>query len=150
MQTMKSNKSKKIILRICSFLLGIGFLLFFGMLFWMYSYAKEITSLAENEFHKGKIESLLAIINSSDFSLRNKNQAIEVLGTLKDKKALPKLESLVTHEPCNHSMNVCQYELEKAILKIKGEYAGTQKPFNAFLFRVTDGMNSLSYAIFSL
>jgi hypothetical protein len=77
---------------------------------------------AINVFHKDKVESLLMEIDSDNFSLKEKNHAIEVLGALEDKRALKKLESLVTHRKCNHATELCQYNLEKSIRKIKGEY----------------------------
>lgn len=144
-----NNKFGRRILRIFSILFVIGIIIFLGISYYTFSYANQITKVAQDRFHKSQTESLLALIESKDFSFPQKNQAIFVLGTLKDKKALPQLEALVTHQPCKHQHFVCQYELEKAILQIKGEYASTQTPFNAFLYKVTDGMVTFSYKAFS-
>jgi hypothetical protein len=43
------------------------------------------------------------------------------LGELCDKKALPILEALYSGGLCDHSRFVCQYEVKKAVKKIKGE-----------------------------
>jgi len=75
-------------------------------------------------FHEDKVESLLLALDSDQYSLREKNKMIEALGVLKDKRALPKLESLVTHKKCDHSREICQYGLKKSILKIKRDYRG--------------------------
>ena len=84
--------------------------------------ADNIGENAANAFHKDKVESLLLLIDSDQHSLREKNDAIWALGVLKDKRALSKLESLATGEPCDHAKKVCQRELEKSILKIKGKF----------------------------
>ena len=51
--------------------------------------------------------------------LEVKNHVIWILGELRDDRALPGLENLLTGEECDHQRDVCQYELEKAIQKIK-------------------------------
>lgn len=67
-----------------------------------------------------KVEALITYLKKTK-ELRKKNQAIWALGELRDKKALPILETLYTGAPCDHSRYVCQYEVKKAIKKIKGE-----------------------------
>ncbi len=87
--------------------------------------AKNVAREASAVFHKDNTESLLILIESDNYSLKEKNLAVWALGALKDEKALTKLEILYTGEECNHTEKICQYELEKAILKIKGEFLGT-------------------------
>ena len=83
--------------------------------------AKEVSAV----FQKDKVESLLEVIESKNYTLKEKNQAIWALGVLKDKRALPKLEDLYTEKKCNHDKELCQYEVQKAILKIKGKFHGS-------------------------
>jgi len=47
-----------------------------------------------------------------------RNNAIWILGELRDEHALPVLAGLVTGQPCDHQFDVCQHELHKAIGKI--------------------------------
>ena len=84
--------------------------------------ANRIGENASIVFHKDKVESLLLMIDSDQYSLKEKNGAIWALGVLKDKRALSKLESLVTDKECNHAEKLCQLEIKKSILKIKGKF----------------------------
>lgn len=67
----------------------------------------------------------MRLLDSSGFSLEQKNRAVWALGELKDKDALPGLESHLTGESCNQRIELCQYELKKTILKIKMEFNGS-------------------------
>ena len=87
--------------------------------------AKNVAKEASAVFQKDNTESLLILLDSENYSLKEKNMAVWGLGVLKDKNALSKLELLYTDEECNHSEELCQYELKKAILKIKGEFRGS-------------------------
>ncbi|MBT6766876.1 MAG: hypothetical protein HOA90_20285 [Prolixibacteraceae bacterium] len=87
--------------------------------------ANEITENAVEVFQKDKIESLIALIDSDEFTLKEKNKAIWTLVVLKDKRAHAKLKSLLTGEKCDHGKELCQSEIKKAILKIKGEFKGS-------------------------
>ena len=90
------------------------------------SYANE----AVLAFHQDKTKSLLMLIDSENYSFQQKNKAVWTLGVLKDEKALPKLEMLYTGKECNHDSALCQYEIKKAILKIKGEFSGSWQAKN--------------------
>ena len=39
--------------------------------------------------------------------------------------ALPVLEAHYTGAPCDHARALCQYEVQKAILKCRGDFAGS-------------------------
>lgn len=99
---------------------------FLGLKIWIKHDANKIAAKAIEVFHKDKIESLLLCIDSDSFLIREKNDAIWALGVFKDKRALGKLESLVTHEKCSYG-HLCQYEIQKAILKIKRDYKALWK-----------------------
>jgi hypothetical protein len=84
--------------------------------------ANNLGENAVNVFHKDKVESLLLLLDSDRYSIKDKNNAIWALGVLKDKRALSKLESLVTDEKSNQAEKLCQSEIKKSILKIKGTF----------------------------
>jgi hypothetical protein len=102
-------------------LLGV----YFAALGWIKHEANLMEKEASVVFKEDKIESLLALIDSENYTLKEKNNAIWALGVLKDERALPQLESLYTGEECNHNKDLCQYEIKKAILKIKGDFRGS-------------------------
>lgn len=128
-QLTKKLLSKRKFYRI----LFIGtFLFFFGILGayfvalgWIHHEANTMGKVASDIFQKDKVESLLEVIVSENYTLKEKNNAIWALGVLKDERALLRLEALYTGEECNHEKDLCQYEIKKAILKIKGEFYGS-------------------------
>ncbi len=75
---------------------------------------------AKQEFAGDDIEALVAYLDSNTHSLQEKNHTVWALGRLRDKRALPVLESLYTGEPCQHQTSLCQQELKKAIDACKG------------------------------
>jgi hypothetical protein len=99
---------------------------YLGLKIWIRHDANEIAARAIKVFHKDKVESLLLSLDSDSFLIREKNDAIWALGTFKDKRALEKMESLVTHEKCSYG-HLCQYEIQKAILKIRRDYIALWK-----------------------
>jgi hypothetical protein len=67
----------------------------------------------------GRVEALSALVDCDDCSLSDRNRAIWALGQLRDARALPVLERHYTGGPCNHSADICQDELQKAIKAIR-------------------------------
>lgn len=100
-------------------------LLFAGIKIWINYDANSFANDAVAVFQKDKIESLVALIDSDNYSLKEKNKAVWAFGILKDERALTKLESLYTGEDCNHETLICQYEVKKAIAKIEGGFKGS-------------------------
>jgi hypothetical protein len=111
------------------FLLVVG--TFVGVKVWITGEANQLANNAAIELQKEKTEALLALIASDEYSLTEKNNAIWALGVLKDEKALPVLESLYTGKECDHDKELCQYEIKKAILKIKGDFWGSWQASNS-------------------
>jgi hypothetical protein len=116
-ELFKRNIKKTLIAGLILFVVAI-MATFFGLKIWISSEANTVAEDAVQVFHLDKTESLIALIDSEDYSLKARNNAIWALGVLKDKKALPKLQLLYTGQPCNHDIELCQYEIEKAIKKI--------------------------------
>ena len=125
-----SDKPYKIILT--SFILT-----FFGLFFawssvmiWTKTEANKFANMAVREYHLNKTQSLLMMIFDEDATVNEKNTAIWVLGTLKDEEALERLMELDNMMKAEEVFGISQYELETAILKIRGEFKRT--------WRVTD------------
>jgi hypothetical protein len=63
----------------------------------------------------------LAVLCSDTADVRAKNRVVWTLGEIRDARALPVLAGLANGEGCNHGQRVCQYEVQKAKDKIRGE-----------------------------
>ena len=96
------------------------FILYLGICWWEKEEVKSIYEEACSKYPGTEVEALITYLKKTK-ELRKKNRAIWALGELRDKKVLPILEALYTGAPCDHSRFVCQYEVKKAIKKIKGE-----------------------------
>jgi hypothetical protein len=119
------RKTKKVLLVVGLVLLVGGILAVFGLKWIIDAEVNRLANHAVEHFQKDRIESLIALVMSDEFDIGQKDNAIWALGILEDKRALPLLDSLYTGEPCDHANEICQYEVKKAILKIKGEYRGS-------------------------
>ena len=75
---------------------------------------------AMSRFGGDRIEALIAVVDCQDCSLEDRNHAVWALGQLRDKRALPILYKYRTGKPCNHSRQICQYEIGKAIRWTEG------------------------------
>ena len=109
--------------------LKIGFILlilvlgssYVGLRVWFKADIDQICDNAMKQYDGDKIEALISVLNSDQQDLTTKNSAIWALGKLRNENALPTLRNLQTNEVCDHSRNVCQRELEKAILNLEGK-----------------------------
>ena len=124
------NRIKAIILKSGALIITGTLVTIVGISVWIKTDVNSLAQRATERFQQDKIESLLAMIESDEFSLKEKNHAVWALGIFKDERALPKLESLHSGQPCNHETEICQYELRKAILKIKREFRGSWQASN--------------------
>jgi hypothetical protein len=68
-----------------------------------------------HQYKDDNVKSLIEYVNTESHSLTERNMAVWVLGRMRAKEALQKLESLYTGEKCNHRTTICQYELVKAL-----------------------------------
>jgi hypothetical protein len=66
-----------------------------------------------------RVEALCALVACGSCSLTDRNHAVWALGQLRDRRALPILEKYYTGQECNHSLDLCQYEIRKAVKAIK-------------------------------
>lgn len=67
------------------------------------------------------VQALIAVMDTEDRTLSQRNRAIWTLGRLSDPAALPALEAHYTGALCDHATGLCQYELEKAIVRCGGQ-----------------------------
>ncbi len=94
----------------------------YGVVAWKVETAiSAMCARASREFPGDRVEMLIAYVSTDTHTPREKNRAVWVLGELRDTRALPALEVLLTGRPCDHDREVCQYEVKKAIKKIDGE-----------------------------
>ena len=99
---------------------AMGFLAVFGMIENSVEViCDEALQAQQMEGAGQEVPALIAQLQSDTTTLREKNRIIWALGRLRDKRALPVLEALVTGEKCDHSKYVCQRELKRAIERIE-------------------------------
>ena len=131
---MKKEKGRfKIIDKPYKIILFSFLLTFFGLflswssvMIWIKTEANKFANQAVLEYQSDKTEALLMKIFDENSSIDEKNTAIWALGTLKAEEALEeleKLEDIISEE--DEEFGISSYELEKAILKIKGEFRGS-------------------------
>ncbi len=120
---MNSKIKRVLIFTFTIFLFGLIFI-YIGLRVWIWTDANKYAEKASLQFKTDKTEALLILLDSEEYTLKEKNKAIWALGVLKEKKALLKLELLYTGEECQHDSAICQYELRKAIHKIEGSLRG--------------------------
>ena len=75
------------------------------------------------------VAALIAYVQSSSHSLRDRNRAVWALGQARDERAFPVLQAFVTGEKCDHRRQLCQHELKKA-LDLSGK-----NPINLLIIR---------------
>lgn len=92
-----------------------------GLRIWFKSDIDKICGNAMSVYPGDKIEALLAVLNSGNSNLKDKNQVIWALGKLRDKRAVPVLEKYYTGQKCDHKKFVCQQGLQRSISVLKGE-----------------------------
>ena len=122
---VKNKKIKQFILRTFVIVFAALIIVYAGLRVWIWNDANKIAKEASEHFNTDKTTALLLFVDSEEFTFKEKNKAIWAMGVLKEKEALPKLEMMYTGKNCNHDSAICQYELFKAIHKIKGDFYGS-------------------------
>jgi hypothetical protein len=116
------------VITFCFLLTFFGlFLAWSSVKIWIKTEANKFANEAVVTYQSDRTESLLMMIFDEKSSIEQKNMAIWTLGTLKDENALDRLEELDTLIEEQEIIGISNYELEKAILKIKGEFKGRWK-----------------------
>lgn len=81
----------------------------------IHSDVSDATAMAVREFPGDGVEALIAVVESEDHPLAERNRAVWALGQTGDSRALPALERYYTGGACDHARRLCQHELKKAI-----------------------------------
>lgn len=89
----------------------------------IYSDVSDATAMAVREFPGDGVEALIAVVESEDHPLAERNRAVWALGQTGDSRALPALERYYTGDACDHARRLCQHELKKAIDLLRGRAA---------------------------
>jgi hypothetical protein len=84
--------------------------------------ARHTGTRAATRFGGDRIQGLSALIDCASCSLHDRDMAVWALGELRNSRALPVLKAHYTGQRCNHTIDLCQYELGKAIKKIEGTW----------------------------
>jgi len=74
-----------------------------------------MVALAQQVHPGAPVPALVAFVESGDHSLRDRNRAVWALGQIGSVDALPCLRRNYTGAPCDHTSELCQRELRKAI-----------------------------------
>ena len=102
-------------------ILSCLFLSFIGIGLYIGEQVRDTIRSAQTTNPGEPISSLLAIATSTEHTISERNSAIWALGQLGSSQALAPLEKLHSGENCDHSSELCQYGLEKAIKLCQGE-----------------------------
>ena len=127
---MKKTNLRKIIISVILIGLAAFIILFAISLRMIYSGVKSICEIASNKFESDNVEALISLIESDEFSFKQKNKAIWALGQIGDRRALPLLRKLDTDEiqekPLDSDKYIVQYSVEKAIRQINSSFIVTR------------------------
>lgn len=102
---------------------------------------KEICSNAQAEYRDTCAQSLIKLLNDTDQTFHNKNDAIWTLGRMRSQDALFALQNLYTgiipdREPYNEMIS--QYEIRKALLRIDKNIDVSPKAAKTLLEKLQD------------
>ena len=81
---------------------------------------KRFTQHAQEYFPGDRVAALTAMVDCESCAMNDRNHAVWALGQLADPCALPVLEKYYTGEQCDHLHMICQYELKKALRRVRG------------------------------
>jgi HEAT repeat protein len=98
---------------------GLGLLALYGWIAWD---VRRTADKAVAEFGGDRVSALTELVECQDCGLRERNLAVWSLGQLGDRRGLAVLKKYHTQSPCNHAVDLCQYELGKAIKKMEGTW----------------------------
>ena len=87
-------------------------------------HVKKMCEMATQKYPGDKVEALMMSVETEEYGYdthryKMNNHIFWALGQLGDKRALPFLRDLLTHEPCDHETNLCQGEIQDSIQKLE-------------------------------
>jgi len=81
---------------------------------------RSISEMALQEYPGNRVSALMALVESEEHSMRDRNRAIWALGQIGDPRSLPVLEKHYIGKPSDERSELSQYELKKAVALCKG------------------------------
>ena len=115
------KRASRIALWILAIVMGILFIAYLGANILIGWGINNESRSAMARFGGDRIEALISVVDCQDCRLQDRDHAVWALGQLKDKRALTVLHKYRTGKPCNHSRQICQYEISKAIRWTEGK-----------------------------
>ena len=114
------TRAWKISVWVLGIVTGILLVLYLGASLMIGRGINSTSQSAMAQFDGDRIEALIALVDCENCPLEDRNHAVWALGQLKDRRALPILYKYRTGMPCDHSRQICQYEISKAIRWTEG------------------------------
>lgn len=87
-----------------------------GFIVWT---AYDFSRTAARQFGGDRVEALMQQVECSSCAMKQRKDAVWALGQIGDRRALPVLRAQLTGRRCDHTRELCQYELQKAIRHIE-------------------------------
>jgi hypothetical protein len=110
---MKSGWTKLVLALVVLFLLALA-----GIQAFIELRTMDFSRTAMRHFPGDRTEALIKLVACEKCSIEDRNHAVWTLGQLREKRALPVLASYKTHRRCDHTREICQYELDKAMARM--------------------------------
>lgn len=82
---------------------------------------ERITESAQQRYHKGRSDGLMALADCSDCPMKERNRAVWALGRLQEQRAVPLLRAHLTGRRCDHERALCQHEIRKSLDLIEAQ-----------------------------
>jgi len=79
---------------------------------------RDFSRTAMERFPGDRTTALINLVACEECSLQDRNHAVWALGQLREKRALPVLASYKTHRRCDHSSEICQHAIDKAMARM--------------------------------
>jgi hypothetical protein len=89
-----------------------------GLQIWIEWSVRSFTQAAAKQFPGDEESALIELAACESCSLKERNNAVWALGQMRSARALPVLKQYKTYRKCDHSREICQYELDKAIARM--------------------------------
>ena len=125
---------KRILFIVGMSLAAMFLLLFLGLRIWCVHGIKENIRIAKAQYGGIAEDALLAYLSDTNHSAKDRTDvAIWTLGQIRSEKALPVLKILYKDDPggetCkySHDTELCQYEINKAIVSIEHGWMGAKE-----------------------
>jgi hypothetical protein len=121
-ETSMGTRKRRTWLFVTGAVLAVAVVGAFGLQWWIRMDVRVTADAAATEFSGDRVQALARLVDCERCPLNRRNRAVWALGEMGDAAALPTLREHYTGAPCDHDTALCQYELDKAIRKIEGNW----------------------------